>query len=321
MKIKLKVISMLVMITILFASFSFASEEVSILDDIQITPMELISEKDNFDKKIIVFDSLNSILANKNNEMNDELYISLKNKENIKEVIKFVGSLELVKKGQSDLEKQIIKGIKELEINGGYIEEYVLYIPKETEVLLRSFTSPVYYGTYNNHQFREYFEEYVDAYQRHSYDTNKHEQWAKGIINFSLNFAPKIISIPYTLLELKNRNDIITFKTLSIRHDGSDRVTKHYITIQDLYNIIGVGSNQYYVTIIDEARVNTTDSVIDYADPSKPTVVDNISYMQSVYCSTWSNSKSSQMIRGYNQFYYDPGVPKYNLVGRFSIPW
>lgn len=317
-----KIIAMLLVLLMTLSSFVMAQSSESTLENKSISPMGLIANLDNFEVKEISFITIGELLSQKTNvDMSVAQFIKIENSKNVNEIKKFVKALNLKGNGQMNLEKQILNGLNELETKSGYIEKYLFYIPKTLPISVRSMTSPIYYGTYSNHEFREYFDVYTDAYQKHSYDTNKHQQWAEGIISFALNFAPKAITIPYTLLTLTNRNDIITFGTTSIRHDGSDEVTRHYITIKDLYNIMGAGSSEFYVTIVDEARTNTTDSVIDFASPTKQTVVDNISYMEPIYCSTWSNSKSSQMVRGYNQFYYDPGVPAYNLVGRFSIPW
>lgn len=154
--------------------------------------------------------------------------------------------------------------------NSGYIEKYQLYIPKEeSKNSILSTTSPSYYGTSNNREFRHFFSVYFDSYQKTSYNDNKHKQWAKGLIDFSLIFAPKTLNIAYFALSATNRSDIISFETDNIRYDGSDEVTRHYITIQDITNTMGGGTDAFFVTIVDEARVNTTDAVIDYVSPTK----------------------------------------------------
>jgi len=285
-------------------------------------PIRSISNTEEYKIEEIIFPQLDEIiLTKKYDSISVEEFINIKNIENISKIKLFIKELNLEKYGQKHLEKTILEELESLK-NSGYIEKYQLYIPKEeSKNSILSTTSPSYYGTSNNREFRHFFSVYFDSYQKTSYNDNKHKQWAKGLIDFSLIFAPKTLNIAYFALSATNRSDIISFETDNIRYDGSDEVTRHYITIQDITNTMGGGTDAFFVTIVDEARVNTTDAVIDYVSPTKKTVTDNISYMESVLCSTWSNSKSSQMQRGYNQWLIDPGAPVYNLVGRFSIPW
>lgn len=318
-----KIIFVVVLCSLLLPNVALAQAHEASPTDSLMSPISLITNSANYDVRELSFIAIDNLIAiKKNTEMSAEQVIQSENIKNLTEIRQFIKNLNLKDLGQGHLELILLEELKDLETKSGYIERYRFYSPKTNmELTVSSVSSPTYYGTYSNHEFRNFFSVYTDAYQRHSYDSNKHQQWAQGIIDFALIFAPVQISIPYWALSLANRNDIITFRTESIRHDGSDEVTRHYITIQDIYNIMRAGSNQYYVTIVDEARVNTTDAVIDFASPTKQTAVDNISFMTGVYCSTWSNSTISQMVRGYNQFYYDPGAPTYNLVGRFSIPW
>lgn len=318
-----KIISIILILTIAFSNIAMAQSDITIQNDSNESPTSLITDMSRYEVQEIKFIPLNELLSQKKNTtMSDEQYMKHWNIKNINEIKNFIKDLNLQKYGQKDLEKHLLQGIKDLETESGYIDKYQFYIPKtSSKFTVSSLTQDQYYGTYNNREFRDYFDVYNDSYQRHSYDSNKHQEWAEGLINFSLIFLPKTINLGYFALSATNRDDIITFGTESIRHDGSDEVTRHYITIQDLYNTMGAGSDEFYVTIVDEARTNTTDSVIDFASPTKPTVTDNITYMEPVYCSTWSDSKSSQMQRGYNQFISDPGAPVYNLVGRFAIPW
>lgn len=262
-----------------------------------------------YEQKEIVFPSLNELLkANTDRQISQKDFLLEKNQENNAQIEKFIYNLDLAALGEKDLELRLIKDLDELSQSEGYIEKYELYLPSSSN----------YYGVYNNRNFRDYYTVVWDSYQRKSYDPEKHLKWAKGLISSALNFAPKVISLPYTVLDATTRSDIITFSTDLITYNGSDEVTKHYITIEDINNVLGGG---YWTVIIDEARVNTTDIVVDYASPTKPTKTDNVSYMKSINCSTWSYTKTAQMTRGYNQFIYNPGVALTNYVGRFSIPW
>ena len=317
-----RIISILLMLSMLFSTVAMAEVEETLQNGLEVSPISGITNIEKYDIKEITFSPLNTMLALKNNDsMSDEKFIQLKNIENINQIRVFIKDLNLKKEGQMDLEKKLLEDLKKLEKDSGYIDKYKLYIPKaELEFSTRSTTSPAYYGTYNNRKFRDYFSVYYESFQESS-SVAKLQDWAEGGFNILLIWAPKTISLGYILLEAATRDGIKNISIDDYEYQVSDEVTRHYITIQDLNDVMGCGSNAFFVTIIDEARVNTTDLVIDYVSPAYPSVTDNLSYMEPIYCSTWYNSKSSQMLKGYNQFLADPGATANNLLGPATFDW
>lgn len=310
-----KILSLLLVFTLMTSTIAMA--DVKTYEMSNTHAMHQIIDKSLYDVKEISFTSLEDLKTqNRAMSMDENAYIKKMNTENIEKIQLFIKDMNLSKVGETNLEKVLLNELDGLKMESGYIDKYQFYSPKFTSVNSRSAS---YYGTYNNREFRDYFSVYNDSYEKDSYNESKHERWAKGLVDLGLVFAPKSINLSYLVLSAATRSDIKTYGSDHIRYDGSDEVTRHYITIEDIYNSVGAGSGEFYVAIVDEARTNTTDIVVDYVAPGHPTTAENICCNKSVECSTWSKSKSSQMRRGYNQFIQDPGSADFNLVGRFSV--
>lgn len=318
-----KVLSLVLVLVLSFSMVtgSFAAENNRLSIDEE---KKAVFNRNDYNKHEMSFQSIASIKDTLKTKMPKEAKIKIAElgEKNIKEIKKQIIDLNLSAKGYNDLQKHLFDNLEKIVETGGYIDSYTIYIPKpmlNNEV--ESSRSGSYYGTYNSFNFKDVFVEFSDSYYKFP-NESQIEKWARAAVDLALSFGPASISRAFTILSAATQENIRTYSVKESILTASDSVTEHYISIQDAYCYVGNDPNYYTTVIIDEYRINTTEMITMYDDSNVLNDNDVISYNEHVICSTWSDSKSSQMRRGYNKYVSSGGRDvSQNLVGRFSVDW
>lgn len=182
--------------------------------------------------------------------------IKLRNIDNIDRAKNMISSLNLTSKGFTGLEEACLNELDNISDKETYLENYSVYLPK----------SDVYYGTYDGYKFRASFSVYNESYQRTITGKSNHQRWASGALNLAMNFAPQIISIPFSLLT-SAADDVKFYDGAWTDVTTSDEVTSRYIWIQDLDKKMSANTNSYVIVINDMSRI-TRPVVVSY--PNSP---------------------------------------------------
>lgn len=91
--------------------------------------------------------------------------------------------------------------------------------------------SQEYYGIYDGYMFQAAYSFYSDNYFANLYGKENHEKWVSAAINILMNFAPKVISIPFSALS--SVNDITFYQGARTELTNEDEITSRIIMIQD----------------------------------------------------------------------------------------
>lgn len=303
----------ILIILVALNTMSFAAQDLS----------ETSTEKSKVNISKIYFEKREQVLSNYSNKSSDEALAILKiqNLKNIELAKNIIKQQKFENRGIIGLEKLLIDELENLKSNSSYIEDYQIYTVNETNSLLQSGTMPEYYGTYNGFGFQQYFTVYTDSYEKNTYERNMIEKWVVGGLNLALNFTPKSVSIPFTVLSLAHRNDIVSYGTGHILLYGSDQVTTKYILIQDLHMKVSTNPNYYTAILVEQDRVNSTWQTTYFDSPFKDPTVERIQYLVDIPSYNFYSSPSVNMSRGYTQYINTAALIKSQNIERFLINW
>jgi hypothetical protein len=306
-----KIIIGILIILVTMNTASFATQDLS----------ETNSKKINISK--ISFEKREQVLINFSDKSSEEALTSLQiqNFKNIELAKTIVKLQNFENRGIVGLEKLLLDELENLKSNSSYIEDYQIYTINESNNLLKSGTMPEYYGTYNGFGFQQYFTVYTDSYEKNTYERSKIEDWVEGGLNLALNFVPKSVSIPFTVLSLSHRNDIVSYGTGHLLYYGSDQVTTKYILIQDLHMKVGINPNYYTTILVEQDRINSTWQTTYFDSPFKDPTVERIQYLVDIPSYNFYSSPTINMSRGYTQYINTEALIKAQNIDRFIINW
>lgn len=311
-----KIISLILVLSILAGNFTFAinvAEYETNNDKIEIEGNYLIKE--------ISFDQLS-----KNNETTlrssfSDSMLKAENISNINEIETFVKSQDLESYGLLNFEEVLLDELSELKKDDGYITNYKIYIPLETDK--RSYTrSSNYYGSYNGFKFRESFVTFNKIYTEVNESSSSVQGFINNGVNFALIFAPKSINFAFFTLGAQHQNHMASHSVKLLTLKSSEAITQRFLLTQDLMGYAGSNPDHYVVSALDERRVVTARLTTDYASPYVDPDTSVVVNLVGVESSTWYNTRTKQMARCYNHYMnYNGAGYDDNSVGRFRMDW
>lgn len=264
-----KIISILTVFVIICSSSlttSFATNNNDYFDK----NMVFSSKNLENDYEIFKFDVDKTIISD---FMESEIYskedVNKRNSDNILRIMEKINNLEI----PDNLKTYYLNELEYLKSQEGILKDYSIYIPKDiisnSGIDTQSYSESSY-GNYNGQSFKAGFSVYNRGYDVSTYDSNKIGKWVSGTINLGLNFTPKYISIPATILQSVPGGKKPYAHELKSPHTYlyvSEEVTSRQILMKDFMKKIVVNANQYVTVLADQAKIVSIDSTLYNNNP------------------------------------------------------
>ena len=193
----------------------------------------------------------------------------------------------------SALEEIYIDELNQLSKEGTYLESYTVYTTKAS-------TRDASFGSYNGHNMQYSLSEYTFTEEYTEENVNKMQQWVEGSLDLALCFTPWQVNVP--VLFLSSIDDSPTIHTGAFtKIYATQTVTNRVISVQDLMNKYGLGTDWYAPALRDQYKWINSYAILHPNNPAVDPYYKNAPTRDTVTTSNFYSNTTTKK-NAFNQY-------------------